>query len=284
MFFKVYGERNSGTNFLTELLKTNFGEHSVFDNHIDFNTSVVYYWKHGYPDIELKKADDTVIDIFIIRSLEKWIVSMFHNPYGLDFEDKSINFEFFLKQKNSIEITNGLSLKNQSVFKLYIKFLHSCCLYKYGTQLILNRNLKHHLNKLIRRHRSTIIKPTEYFREHKYLLPKNYLDAGKNIFDIRYSKLNAYFSYLKTNSNSLLISLDFIQKNKNCLDFLNFLNDNYNLGKKNFHLLNNNLKTYSNKKNTKYSTDVSLYKSIIDDLRDNSIEDFVESLSWTFNV
>lgn len=284
MFFKVYGERNSGTNFLTELLKTNFGEHSVFDNHIDLNTSIVYYWKHGYPDIELKKADDTVIDIFIIRSLEKWIVSMFHNPYGLDFGNKSINFEFFLKQKNSIEITNGLSLKNQSAFKLYIKFLHSYCLKKCGTQLILNQNLKHHLNNLIRKHRSTIIEPTEYFREHKYLLPKNYLDAGKNIFEIRYSKLNSYFSYLKTNSNSLLVSLDLIQKDKNCLDFLNFLNDNYNLGKKNFHLLNKNLKTYSNKKNTKYSTDVSLYKSIIDDMRDNSIEDFVKSLSWTFNV
>ena len=95
MIFKIYGERNSGTNFLTRLLKTNFGENFVFEDHLDLNTSICYYWKHGYPDQFLNLISDRIITIFIVLDLRKWLVSMFHNPYCLDFNNKNRSFEFF---------------------------------------------------------------------------------------------------------------------------------------------------------------------------------------------
>ena len=57
MIFKIYGERNSGTNFLARLLKSNFGDENVFVDHLDLNTSICYYWKHGYPDNEFNKVN-----------------------------------------------------------------------------------------------------------------------------------------------------------------------------------------------------------------------------------
>ena len=49
MFFKVHGERNSGTNFLKRLLEKNFG--NTFGNQ-DGNKLVnekYFFWKHGIP-------------------------------------------------------------------------------------------------------------------------------------------------------------------------------------------------------------------------------------------
>ena len=284
MIFKIYGERNSGTNFLTKLLKLNFGDNLVFSDHIDLNTSIIYYWKHGYPDKNFKESDDLVIDIFIVRSLEKWIISMFNNPYCLDFGNKKRSFEYFLNQKHSIETINGLTLKNQNKLKIYAKFIHYLMFRKTGTKEILNQNLAKHLNKLINKHRSSIIEPTEYFREHKNLLPMNFVDEGRNIFEIRYAKLDSYFSYMKSNNDSLIISLDTIQNDGNCLKFLEFLNKNYKLGNENFELINKNLKTYSNQKNTIYSTDISLYKPLINKLKNHSVESFINNLSWSFNA
>ena len=67
MLFKIYGERNSGTNFLTTLLINNFGEKHVFEDHLDLNTSICYYWKHGYPDESFNVINERIINIFIIR-------------------------------------------------------------------------------------------------------------------------------------------------------------------------------------------------------------------------
>lgn len=50
-------------------------------------------WKHGYPRDYLKLLNHRVINIFIIRSLEEWLVSMFNNmhnialPRGISFKD-----------------------------------------------------------------------------------------------------------------------------------------------------------------------------------------------------
>lgn len=91
MLLKINGERNSGTSFLHEILKINFGEGFVYrdtlkDGHIQ-------HWAHGVPDQDVKTLDDRVVDIFVFRNLESWLVSMFKNPYELTpFE----NFQDFL--------------------------------------------------------------------------------------------------------------------------------------------------------------------------------------------
>jgi hypothetical protein len=92
MLFKINGERNSGTNFINKLLEINFG--NVYDQEI--NDNIRNYWKHGVPCNTIKQKDECVVDIFIIRNLNKWLVSMYKNPYHLIGKD---NFESFLKDK-----------------------------------------------------------------------------------------------------------------------------------------------------------------------------------------
>lgn len=80
MKFKLNGERNSGTMFLTELLRLN-----NFPIHVDsIKKKYISLWKHGVPHSSIKIMDKRVVDIFIFRDLETWLVSMFHNPYHLE--------------------------------------------------------------------------------------------------------------------------------------------------------------------------------------------------------
>lgn len=88
-YFKIYGERNSGTNFVTQLLlkNTNLLEHSL------------YYkggtgWKHGFPRLNLfnDNVRKKTLFVVIIRDLESWLVSMFKTPYSLDPGNSIFNF------------------------------------------------------------------------------------------------------------------------------------------------------------------------------------------------
>jgi len=98
MLFKINGERNSGTNFLEKLLTKNF--ENVFVQKIINN--IVYFWKHGAPKGKIKMKDNIVIDIFIFRNLNEWLVSMYKNPYHLI---KCNNFyEFLIKKQQSNDI------------------------------------------------------------------------------------------------------------------------------------------------------------------------------------
>lgn len=92
MQFKINGERNSGTNFLKKLLEINFG--GSFEQIIEGN--VKYFWKHGVPSNLIKKRYPGIVDIFIVRELNPWLISMFKNPYHLK---KFNNFDKFLVKK-----------------------------------------------------------------------------------------------------------------------------------------------------------------------------------------
>jgi len=80
VLFKINGERNSGTNFLTNILKINGFPTYV---HTIKPGRVVYEWKHGVPSNTYKELDEKVVDLFIFRNLDDWLVSMFKNPYEL---------------------------------------------------------------------------------------------------------------------------------------------------------------------------------------------------------
>ena len=79
VLFKINGERNSGTNFLTQILEINKFPHYV----TKINKRVITHWKHGVPNDDCKKLDEKVVDIFIFRNLDTWLISMFKNPYEL---------------------------------------------------------------------------------------------------------------------------------------------------------------------------------------------------------
>ncbi len=92
---KVYGERNSGTNYLISLLEANMKGNDV---------KIVqkkYGWKHRFVDAqELRKADTQhTLFIHISKDPYSWVVSMHGKPhhaphlYGLDF-DTFLNSEW----------------------------------------------------------------------------------------------------------------------------------------------------------------------------------------------
>jgi hypothetical protein len=85
---KVFGERNSGTNFLAKLIKQNIR---------DIKQDSGYYlggtgWKHGFPRIKYFKNIDEVLFIFIIRDLDSWLLSMYNNPYSYKSPNKIEDF------------------------------------------------------------------------------------------------------------------------------------------------------------------------------------------------
>lgn len=108
MLFKIYGERNSGTNFLEQLLQENFG--NVFVQKMDHEHC--YFWKHGLPNISLKQCNDEMIDVFIFRRLEPWLMSMYKNPYHLKpFQ----NFDQFLLSKQRLDNSETVKRGNTNL-------------------------------------------------------------------------------------------------------------------------------------------------------------------------
>ncbi len=110
MIFKIWGERNSGTTYLETLIKLNFPE----------NYAPTECWKHSS---DYKKYDDEV-NIFIVRNLHDWLVSMYNNPYHMIPCD---TFEEFLtiKQKNTKEEKYILYDTDNTIFDIrYHKISH----------------------------------------------------------------------------------------------------------------------------------------------------------------
>ncbi len=101
VLFKIWGERNSGTNFLFKLLhENNFPViNDIVEEIKEKNIKKVKYYKHAIPDITCKNIDNRVIDIFIFRELNSWLLSMYNNPYELDI-NKFSNLEQFLTVKH----------------------------------------------------------------------------------------------------------------------------------------------------------------------------------------
>ena len=124
-YFKIYGERNSGTNFVTQLLlkNTNLLEHSS------------YYkggtgWKHGFPRLNLFNDNirKQTLFVVIIRDLEKWLVSMFKSPYSLD-PGKSlfsfVNGDLKINEKRKDHDVNIYKEENKNIVKLRYSKINS---------------------------------------------------------------------------------------------------------------------------------------------------------------
>jgi len=73
---KIFGERNSGTTFLQNLLQSNVINVNICSGAHNGGTG----WKHGYPRLDFFENENTLF-IFLIRDLETWLISMFKNPY-----------------------------------------------------------------------------------------------------------------------------------------------------------------------------------------------------------
>jgi len=120
---KVYGERNSGNNFLKQLLEKNTKNINLCSNFYKDDTG----WLHGKPKLNLfeNMIDDTLF-VFIIRDLESWLKSMYSKPYHFE---KCKNINLFLENKLIIKeknIDHDVHIydyeKNNTIFELrYLK-------------------------------------------------------------------------------------------------------------------------------------------------------------------
>jgi len=90
---KIFGERNSGTRFIQELIKKNVKKINILSP--DYNRGTG--WKHGTPKLnKFKNIINKTLFVFIIRDLEPWLKSMYKTPHHLK---KSDNIKSFLNNK-----------------------------------------------------------------------------------------------------------------------------------------------------------------------------------------
>ena len=225
--FKIYGERNSGTNFLIKLIQKNFGNTYGDDEGNKKINNKYYFWKHGIPknDTKNNKENKMVIKIFIFRKLEPWLVSMFHNPYHLTNLD---NFDTFL----------NTTITNKHIEKRDENFFYNS-----------NR-------------------------------PINYEDIGKTIFQVRYYKFLKIREYCKANDNIILVNLEYLQNNNNCIQFLKEINNKYNFNKKDFKLVEKHTKNKTTIKNKTYDTNYSDYQEEINKHKNIEIENEINKLTY----
>lgn len=118
---RIYGERNSGTNFLRSLIDLNF--HLNNSSQVDTKEKVTD-WKHGR--IFPKKNS---INIIIFRELHPWLESFYKTQWH---QKKKTNIENFLTQKIELGKTQietrthqiaNIHDRNKDIFELrYYKF------------------------------------------------------------------------------------------------------------------------------------------------------------------
>lgn len=91
----VFGERNSGTNHVMELVRRNF---PVFaDSPADRigKSGFRYGWKHAFP--QMLAAPPTTLAIGVFREPETWVRSMYRRPWHVDPSLCALPFHQFLR-------------------------------------------------------------------------------------------------------------------------------------------------------------------------------------------
>lgn len=92
---KIFGERNSGTRFIRELLRKNIENVHICEGSFKSGTG----WKHGLPNkYFLDRLNGKVIYVIMVRNLNRWANSMYNRPYDMR---KRKSFNDFISKKIS---------------------------------------------------------------------------------------------------------------------------------------------------------------------------------------
>ena len=116
----IYGERCSGTNYLEELLTSNFEVEIVWD----------YGWKHffGFADLTNSDSDD-VLFIGIVRNITDWVNSFYRDPHHvpehlLKDVDTFLNDEFYSLFYDNTEILQDRNMETKEKYKNIFELRH----------------------------------------------------------------------------------------------------------------------------------------------------------------
>ena len=91
----VFGERNSGTNFIHALLQRNFPAFADAPGDRIGQFGFRYGWKHGFP--MMLAAPDHVLSICVFRHPETWLRSMHARPWHVAPALRAMTFEEFIR-------------------------------------------------------------------------------------------------------------------------------------------------------------------------------------------
>ncbi len=101
--FNIFGERCSGTNFLTTLISNNFPD-LEFKSRFNFE-------KHAF--VNVPYAKDTSIAFACFRNANGWLKSFYNAPHNVGYWVKDVSFSEFLRHEWS-SIYNGRLLQQAS--------------------------------------------------------------------------------------------------------------------------------------------------------------------------
>lgn len=107
----IYGERCSGTNYLEQLLLSNF----------DVNITWSYGWKHFFGFNDLSNTDD-ILFIGIVRNIYDWINSLYREKHHLPNHlignvDIFLTHPFYSISENDIELMTDRNIETNERYK-----------------------------------------------------------------------------------------------------------------------------------------------------------------------
>ena len=184
--FTILGERCSGTNYLEELIKTNFNIDIIWK----------YGWKHffGFYNFQKNQEEDETLFIGIVRHPIYWIDSFFREQHHIPNKPKNLDSflfdEFYsIDEKNNNKIIENdfnyiTGKKYKNIFQL--RFLKNFYLintmpnYVKNYILISYENLRDNTNNVLSiiEQRFSLIKKFEMYKNIDYY--KNYKNKKYN--------------------------------------------------------------------------------------------------------
>jgi hypothetical protein len=101
----IYGERCSGTNYLEELIKTNF----------DVTITWEYGWKHFFGFNDLSNSDNTLF-IGLIRNPYDWLNSLYREQHHLPKNFRRNIKNFLNNEFYSLDINNNEIMQDRNIY------------------------------------------------------------------------------------------------------------------------------------------------------------------------
>ena len=175
----LFGERNSGTNYIKKLIENNF---------INLNNSEHFIWKHSNPDIN--QINDNSLIIIIVRELKSWLNSMYNRPYCI-------------KTVPAI-LSKNLNIKDKNLFNHFITKKHHT---KYKNEKWSKYNLFELRYKKYEKYKDLYSKYNCAFINLNYLqqYPENFIKILKNTFNLKgKEEFKDIVKHTKTNKKNII--------------------------------------------------------------------------------
>lgn len=101
--FQVFGERSSGTNFVSHIL----------NQHLGLKRCKAYGWKHGFPTMTSVSPRSLIVVLF--RDALPWVRSMYNKPWHTTNAMQQLDFSEFIRAEWATHIKGGINSKDEAV-------------------------------------------------------------------------------------------------------------------------------------------------------------------------